>query len=423
MHILRKTGKITGIILGMLILAALISHTALDIYVRMAFRKDMQRIEKMGEPVTFDGIARADIPDRENAAILYQRVFSLIDASGDEFSALGEAEVTSDPAEWTEEQKENIPVILAKNNEVFEILHEASLKPHCNFDLNYDDPDYMFQHPPYGKSKSGIWRGSSLARLLSIKSALDNEAGQIDVAVQRVSDGLAASRIHEGSMNLVGAMFGVACDTITLNRLERILTNSEVSWQSYQRLYDLLRRRRQIQPSELLNGFLGERCYQIMTFRNPLISSNSLPSKYRAHWPLLTFTRLNLMRAVRNMTDFIEEAKKPFREMTLIRIPYWWRFYLKGLENDARLGTAELAIALRMYKSRNGDYPESLSQLVPDIVQELPVDPFTGEGFVYHKGGRGFTIYRPGRNGKNEFGMQTEDKGSGGGGMVWHFSL
>ncbi len=423
MHIMRSTAKIAGIILGMLILAALISHTALDIYVRMAFRKDMQRIEKMGEPVTLDDIARAHIPDGENAAILYQRVFSLIDASGDELSPVGKVKVASDPAEWTEEQKEKIPAILARHDEVFEILHEASLKPQCRFDLSYHDPDYMFQHPPYGKSKSGLWRGTSLARLLSIKSALDSEDGQIDMAIQRISDGLAASRVHEGSMNLVGTMFGVACDTIMLDRLERTLADSEVSWQSYQRLYDLLKRRRQIQSTELLNGFLGERCYQVMTFRHPLISSNSLPSKYRAHWPLLTFTRLNLRRAIRNMTDFIEEAKKPFREMTLIKIPYWWRFYLKGLENHARLGTAELAIALRMYKSKNGDYPESLSQLAPDIVQELPVDPFTGEGFVYHKGGRGFTIYRPGRNGRDEFGMRTEDKGSRGEGMFWHSSL
>jgi hypothetical protein len=368
----------------------------------------------MGEPVTFDGIARADVPNAENAAILYQRVFSLIDASGDELSPVGEVKAASDPAEWTEEQKEKIPAILAKHDELFEILHKASLKPHCRFDLNYDDPDYMFEHPPYGKSESGMWRGSALARLLSIKSALDNEAGQIDMAVQRISDGLAASRIHEGSMNLVGAMFGVACDTIMLDRLERILADSEVSWQSYQRLYDLLRSRRQIQSTELLNGFLGERCYQMMIFRNPLISPGSLPG-YRTHWPLLTFTRLRFVNEIRNMTEFIEEAKKPFREMTLIKIPYWWRFYLKGLENHARLGTAELAIALRMYKSRNGDYPESLSQLVPDIAQELPVDSFTGEGFVYHKGGRGFTIYRPGRSGKDEFGTQTEDKGSEGG--------
>jgi hypothetical protein len=413
MHIMRSIGKITGIILGMLILAALISHTALDIYVRMAFRKDTQRIEKKGEPVSFDDIARADVPDGENAAILYQRVFSLIDASGDEFSDVGEVKVASDPAEWTEEQKEKVPVILAKHDEVFEILHEASLKPHCDFDLNYDDPDYMFEHPPYGKSKSGMWRGSCLARLLSIKSALDNQAGQIDVAVQRVSDGLAASRIHEGSMNLVGTMFGVACDTIMLNRLERVLTDSEASWQSYQRLYDLLRRRRQIQPTELLNGFLGERCYQMMIFRNPLISSNSIPG-YRAHWPLLTFTRLSFMNDIRKMTDFIEEAKKPYEEMTLIKIPYWWRFFLKGLENHARLGTAELAIALRMYKSKNGDYPESLSQLAPDVTQGLPVDSSTGESFVYNKEGKGFTIYRPGRKG--------EDKSLEDGGIVWHFN-
>ncbi len=414
MHIMRSTAKITGIVLGLLILAALISHTALDIYVRMAFRKDAQRIEKMGEPVTFDGIARANIPDEENAAILYQRVFSLIDASGDELSPVGEVKAASDPAEWTQEQKEKVPLILAKHNEIFEILHEASLKPRCAFDLNHNDPDRMFEHPPYGKSESGLWRGSALARLLSIKSALDNEAGQIDMAVQRVSDGLAATRIHEGSMNLVGTMFGVACDTIMLDRLERILADSEASWESYQRLYDLLKRRRQIQPTELLNGFLGERCYQMMIFRNPLISPGSLPG-YRAHWPLLTFTRLSFMNDIRSMTEFIEEAKKPYREMTLIKIPYWWRFFLKGLENHARLGTAELAIALRMYKSKNGDYPESLSQLAPDITQGLPVDSFTGESFVYNKEGRGFTIYRPGRKGEDE---SLEDSG-----IVWHFNL
>lgn len=115
------------------------------------------------------------------------------------------------------------------------------------------------------------------------------------------------------------------------------------------------------------------------------------------------------------MTEFIEEAKKPYQEMTLIKIPYWWKFFLKGLENHARLGTAELAIALRMYKSNNGDYPESLSQLDPGITRELPVDSSTGESFVYNKEGRGFTIYRPVRKG--------EDESLEHGGIVWHFNL
>lgn len=49
-------------------------------------------------------------------------------------------------------------------------------------------------------------------------------------------------------------------------------------------------------------------------------------------------------------------------------------------------------MALKLYRSLHGRYPEKLEALVPEILPRLPVDPATGKPFVYAPEGSGFTL-------------------------------
>ncbi|MGN6368467.1 MAG: hypothetical protein ACTHN5_09420 [Phycisphaerae bacterium] len=72
--------------------------------------------------------------------------------------------------------------------------------------------------------------------------------------------------------------------------------------------------------------------------------------------------------------------------------------------SDAR-GAATL-LAARVYRKEKGKYPESLSELVPAYLAEVPVDPFAGDGRAlrYRVDPRGPTVWSVGENGKDDGG-------------------
>jgi hypothetical protein len=50
---------------------------------------------------------------------------------------------------------------------------------------------------------------------------------------------------------------------------------------------------------------------------------------------------------------------------------------------QCRLDAVQLQIACKLYKRKNGKYPERLQQLVPEFLESIPVDPFDGKSFRY----------------------------------------
>ncbi len=54
-------------------------------------------------------------------------------------------------------------------------------------------------------------------------------------------------------------------------------------------------------------------------------------------------------------------------------------------EAAARDALLRTAIAAKVYKTKNGRYPDRLEQLVPEVLSEVPTDPFAGEPLRYRK--------------------------------------
>ena len=68
----------------------------------------------------------------------------------------------------------------------------------------------------------------------------------------------------------------------------------------------------------------------------------------------------------------------------------------------------QLAIALKVYQIEQGDYPESLDKLVPDILPKLPVDSYQLKPYVYRKTEDGYLLYSVGANGLDDGGSNVE---------------
>lgn len=74
--------------------------------------------------------------------------------------------------------------------------------------------------------------------------------------------------------------------------------------------------------------------------------------------------------------------------------------YLPGLKREKVARTLfPTLLALKLYRSLEGSYPETLEALVPGLLPALPIDPETGEVFPYTRTPDGFTLtYRNGKH-------------------------
>jgi hypothetical protein len=75
----------------------------------------------------------------------------------------------------------------------------------------------------------------------------------------------------------------------------------------------------------------------------------------------------------------------------------------------ATAAMTRLVFALEAYHRDNGNYPEALDDLLEHYIDELPLDPFSGEAFRYIVESEGYLLYSVGPNGIDEDGRGRGD--------------
>jgi hypothetical protein len=61
--------------------------------------------------------------------------------------------------------------------------------------------------------------------------------------------------------------------------------------------------------------------------------------------------------------------------------------------HEARMDLMQLGLAIEQYRVENGEYPTTLDQVAPLSGGAIPIDPFTGQPYVYQLSGGSFLIY------------------------------
>jgi len=85
--------------------------------------------------------------------------------------------------------------------------------------------------------------------------------------------------------------------------------------------------------------------------------------------------------------------------------PAFARACARTAEVEASIGVAEVAAALKIYRSRRGEYPTSLGEL-ESLVPALPRDPFSGQPYIYRREASGFVVYSVGKDRRDHGGAR-----------------
>jgi len=76
----------------------------------------------------------------------------------------------------------------------------------------------------------------------------------------------------------------------------------------------------------------------------------------------------------------------------------------------ARHRLAIVGFALAAHRHEQGAYPESLSELVPDVLYEVPLDPWSGSDLIYRRTDEGFVLYSVNADLQDNGGLWFADK-------------
>jgi hypothetical protein len=79
-----------------------------------------------------------------------------------------------------------------------------------------------------------------------------------------------------------------------------------------------------------------------------------------------------------------------------------------------------VAMALRRYQFKHGNYPAKLNSLAPEFLSTVPLDPVDGQPLSYHPNAdRTFLLYSVGENGADDGGDSSLEKGVASSNFYW----
>lgn len=433
----KKALKIIGILLGGLVGLIIIVYIILNITFGIQLRNKISELKAQGKPMTIAEIIPPPVPDSENAALLYNKVFLLMTSGegGESYipnkeggknnkiiEAIIDVESYSDISKWTEEQRKEIPKLVNSRDVqyIYDILEEASRRPECNFNPDYEKGFAMLL-PHLAKMRE-------VARLLSVRALLEAESGNVTEAFDTLSVGLKVSNHLKDEPTLISQLVRIACGAITIEGIKSISDSKDISSEKATQILNELSAHTDVTP--FIKCMDGERVLIGMWGFEGILRADKKAADFgEPRWvlkilvysgrPILKKDFTSYLTLMSRMQDNyhlpyyqiageiqgVEEQIPRYCLLTRMLLPALGKVQEMMARHQADVDVCRVGLALKVYKERNGTYPEELDKLTPHLLREIPLDPFTGKDLIYSKSKDGFLLYSFGPNMEDDGGM------------------
>jgi len=414
----------------------------------------LDRLHALGVPTTWADAAPPPVPDKDNAAILYQKAFGLLSVSDADRDVIRRF-VRDKPPGARKRLRTQVQAILTRNRASLAVLPRAAAMPRCRFPLNWDaaPPDILVPH--LGKLRF-------CATMLVADALVAAQEGETDRATASYRTCLRMCAHAAQEPMTISFLMAAAVEKDALNALPDVV--DRVPFAADRRaLYDDLARldfdtgfqRGQItnaawtlwyfgaaekQPEKVRELFRG---FAVLDDPPGSASSDLVPR------PLVNLYLSPLAKALRlkeeiayaqALEEILPLSAKRYRmaktrcERVEAKMRSASTYYLiiqfvaplnmySATTRDRAIAmrdAMEIALALKAYHLKHGRYPQSLDALRDYPSWKLNEDPFSGKPFVYHRKGAGFVLYSWGPDLKDDGGQALDPK-SRQGDLVWQF--
>ncbi|MFA7333296.1 MAG: hypothetical protein WC130_03285 [Kiritimatiellia bacterium] len=312
--------------------------------------------------------------------------------------------------------------------QLFAVLHEASQMPGYNNNLKYEDGLNIF--PP------NLGPVRQTTRLLIINAELTAQNGNTEKAWATVLEALKLVDLLQQEPILVTQLTRVACDRAIIDCMERMANKTDIPADQARTIIAELAHHTDTTPwiramdfDRMMMGTLYFQIIQYGSFTNcntrVFTEMNIRRRLYRAFgFPMLGLLKRDCSVYLKLMSQIQDHYKVPYWEAAetirnhpldqqIPRFCTWTRSTLTGSEyglvackatHDAAIAVARVGLGLKLFKQKNGAYPETLDNLAPEFIDAIPLDPFTGKALIYRKAEAGFILYSLGPNQRDDNG-------------------
>ena len=400
-------------------------------------------LEKDGRPMERWQVIPPEVPNTENAALIYESVAQLLKAQpapeNDLLHYLGDLSNTFIKESLDPDKLIELKQLIGQDivTQAMSIVEQGTQRDSCRFELDYDDGLNM--------QLNHILDLRNLSRILCAKAYLEAEAGNPNTAWDMVPTQLKFADALRTEPVLISkivrtAMIRLSCETIT-KLCEIAPPNAQQSSDIQSLLKDLDDIRPLIHSIDAERLLIGE---WVFNLTKDEMYKASLQHGSRGDTGLLhkliifgiTFKPLLLadhaayLRFMHDGTRFIERPYSPEQGkvmeqgvqktrylVTRILTPSILRFKVIHYEMIAQLRIVQAGFALLQHKQTEDTFPATLDALKLQNIN----DPFSDGPLSYKTEGQGFVLYSVGPDQKDNDGSPRQKKQETDWDIVWHF--
>jgi len=374
---------------------------------------EIARIKTKGEPLTMADLAGPPIPDKDNGAVVYEKIFKLLkspnlkkDVEAIEFFDIE----TKDPTKWSA-----IEPSLQKMQPIKKMIKEATSRPKCRFKINWQE-GYFVELPYPSQTRQ-------LARILRVDAVANARLYKMNEAVNSIKLGFLLENAWKEVPTLISHLVRTAILSIDIQALQDVMRIGTINEVQLKQLFDSLGK---IDLKVgLKKAMLGERVLGLWGFQHTDQLFGSVLNSKQAKQCEKIYSQGQLLKIdeaayVSIMRQSIDKADLTFREakskgkvteipryaiLTSIMLSDYESTILHRDITMAKLTLARVSLALQTYKSKFHSYPDSLNKLNAKLGWKFPEDPFSGKDLRYRREGQDYLLYSVGADMKDDHGL------------------
>ena len=332
----------------------------------------------------------------ENAAMVYQAAFSKFsDKDSDkDLPIVGKGERPEPGVPLSDDMAERIAEYLERNTEALNLLHEAATMTGCRFAVDFT--------VGFNVSLNHLSRLRQAARLLSMETLIAIQKKDTDHIMASMAAQLKAARFARNEPIVISYLVHIALRSLATRNLQHALSGVTFSDNELRQLASMLSGFED--AGALIRALVGERCFGLDAMSNSGSPKGmGLPPALILVGHATGILGMNQTAYLDTMNDLIAIAEQPMetrldsarlkmnevdgmgKQYFLIQllVPALGRLFEVDLRAVAGVRNATTALAIERYRLANEILPESLDDLVPHYLSEVPTDPFDGMPLRY----------------------------------------
>ncbi len=392
-----------GALLGVVLLVTL--RGAWGWLAERRWQQTLGGIRARGEPITPDDLDLEPVPEEDNAALLLIKAAEALDDSA--LSALSDRlglSLARTPLQLTADEWQTLHTLGQLNAPAFALVRRARGLPSAHWGIGMGVAFSGAGMMPYLSPQR------QLTQLLTLRALDLHHRGQDQEALATMADVLAQSSRLDSHPALITHLTALATCQLAVHRLQAIVPDLRIGLPPAAPAEDVRDLIRRLLDDDWLSeglqqAILVERAF-ILQFGDQLRSGQTSASL----WPSMGRTfedrlralafgpliQLNQISLITYMDPFCQAAAQPtlpeartmFAQLKPPQRRAYWALLVPSLRTavlinhhlrtDRRLGA--VALAIRLYENDHGHRPDTLAELVPQYLTEVPADPMAADG-------------------------------------------